>query len=97
MVVVVAGRVVVVAGRVVVVAGATVVAAARVVVVAPRAVVVVAPTLVLDVVDDEASVGATAGPVPVPPMWNVTSIVLDSTSMLACDGGMVSGAVPATT
>ena len=88
---VVDARVVVVAGRAVVV-----VALALVVVGAPARVVAVAPDAVLVV--DVGVPAATAGdPSSAAPMWNVISSVLERTSMLAWLGGMVSGAVPATT
>lgn len=90
-VVAVAARVVGVAGRAVVV-----VAPGRVVVVAPARVVVVAPGVVLDV-DVGVPTAGEADASPEAPMWKVTSTVLERTSLFAWLGGMVSGAVPATT
>lgn len=87
---VVGARVVVVAGRAVVV-----VTPARVVVVAAARVVGVAAGVGL--VTDVGVPAATAGDASPPPMWKVISTVLERTSTLARLGGMVSGAVPATT
>lgn len=88
---VVVARVVVVAGRAVVV-----VEPARVVVVAPARVVAVARGVVVDVDVGDPTAGE-ADASPAPPMWKVTSTVLERTSLFASLGGMVSGAVPATT